>query len=161
MFRDRQRDGPGRLRGSRIHRLVPLHHIGDGCHGLSGKHLRGGFPGSPSADDGGGNPSIAPSDHSRSASFARLLALAPASQCTPAPCLVLVAALPSEPGQFLPYQTSSPGGVISSDARASGPFDDLLRGLPDLPACFQEVSLLFLHSLSFSRVSPCCPLCFL
>lgn len=89
-----------------IHRLVLFYHPGDDGYGGSCGHLCCGSPGCDFADHGCRNLSLAASDHARSAPSPGILALAPASQCTPAPRLVMVATLSPKPGQFLSYETS-------------------------------------------------------
>jgi hypothetical protein len=110
MFREWQSDRTGGLRSARLHLLVSVHHFGDARFSLPGRDLCSGSDASCRSSIAGGSTidlSIASSHHSRSASFARVLALATTSQCHPDPWLVLVAALSSEPSQPLSYPASS------------------------------------------------------
>ena len=106
MFRDGQRDGHGGLRGQMLDRLVPAPDARDDRHGGSGRHLRSGQNIYRRASLKWGNLPAAASDHSRDPSFTRAPALASTPQSDPAPRLVLVAAVPSEPCQLFSYETS-------------------------------------------------------
>jgi SRSO17 transposase len=74
--RNRQRNGPGGLRGSRVHSLVSLHHAGDGGHGSTGLDLRVGSRLARRAITPIGDTLAAAADHSRSASSPGAITLA-------------------------------------------------------------------------------------
>src|SRR6266536_158353 len=107
MLRDRQRDGPGGLRGPRVHGLVPVHHAGDGGHGCSGGDLCKSSCFSHPASTPTRDAVAAPADHSRSSSSPRAVALATSAQRHPGPQLVLVATVPPEPSQLFSHETAS------------------------------------------------------
>ncbi len=108
MFRDRQSDRFGGLRSAELHRLVSTHHSGHARASLPGRDLRCGPDAACGVFSAGRNIiplPLASSHHARSASFARLPTLAPASQPNAAALLVLVAAPSSVSGQLFSYET--------------------------------------------------------